>query len=181
MAVGLGGNGVVLFNLVGDSLVEHDSALPPGSVFSLSLDDEYLWVASWSTTTLYAIQETGLLSLAQEDPMMSAMGVAASGGRAVVADWYQSTILEQVEQRWGAEVHLPVVLRFREGDSMLQPLWVYNYGAQPLEIAFSNIPTGFSVEHVPSDESSATVPVGGSALFSVSSQWVGLQVVFNGR
>ena len=100
---------------------------------------------------------------------MSAMGVAASGGRAVVADWYQSTILEQVEHRWGAELHLPVVMRFREGDSMLQPLWVYNYGAQPLEIAFINVPTGFSVEHVPSDESSATVPVGERALFSVSS------------
>jgi hypothetical protein len=169
VAVGLGGNGVCLFNLVDDRLVAHDSALPPGSVFSLSLDGEYLWAASWSVTTLYAIQETGLLSLAQEEPMMSAMGVAASGGRAVVADWYQSTILEQVEQRWGAEVDLPVVMRFREGDSMLQPLWVYNYGAQPLEIAFTNISTGFTVEHVPSDESSAIVPVGGSALFSVSS------------
>ena len=29
VAVGLGGNGVVLFNLVDDRLVEHDSALPP--------------------------------------------------------------------------------------------------------------------------------------------------------
>ena len=33
VAVGLGGNGVVLFNLVGDSLVEHDSAYHQGVSF----------------------------------------------------------------------------------------------------------------------------------------------------
>ena len=167
-AIGLGGNGVVLFEMDNDRFIERGSALPPGSVFSLSLDQDHLWVASWATTTLYAIQETGLLPLAQEDPVSSAMGVAASGGRAVVADWYRSTVLEQVDDRWGAEIHLPIAMRFREGESISQPLWVYNYGAQPLEIAFTDIPSGFSVEHSGDDRQSATISVGGSTIFSVS-------------
>ena len=168
VAVGLGGNGVMLFELDNDRFVEQGSALPPGSVFSLSLDQDHLWVASWATTTLYAIQESGLLPLAQEDPLSSAMGVAASGGSAIVADWYQSTVLEQVSERWGAEVHLPIAMRFREGDAISQPLWVYNYGAQPLEIAFTDIPTGFSVDHSEDDSQSATIAVGDREVFYVS-------------
>ena len=167
-AIGLGGNGIVLFEIENDRFVERGSASPPGSVFSLSLDQDHLWVASWATTTLYVIQEMGLLPLAQEDPLSSAMGVAASGGRAIVADWYQSTVLEQVDDRWGAEVHLPIAMRFREGESISQPLWVYNYGAQPLEIAFTDIPTGFSVEHSEDDSQSATIATGSRAIFSVS-------------
>ena len=167
-AIGLGGNGVVLFAIENDRFVEQGAALPPGSVFSLSLDQDHLWVASWATTTLYLIQETGLLPLAQEDPLSSAMGVAASGGRAIVADWYQSTVLEQINERWGAEVHLPVAMRFREGDAISQPLWVYNYGAQSLEIAFTDIPSGFSVEHSEDDGQAATIGVGSREMFYVT-------------
>jgi hypothetical protein len=96
------------------------------------------------------------------------MGVAAAGGNAIVADWYQSTVLQQVNERWGSEVHLPVAMRFREGDAISQPLSVYNYGAQPLEIAFTDIPTGFNVEHSEDDGQSATVAVGGREIFYVS-------------
>lgn len=168
VALGLGGNGIRLFSLEDDRFVENGAHVPQGSVFSLSLDGEYLWAASWATTTLYAIQESGLLPLAQEDPQSSAMGVAASNGQAIVADWYQSTVLEQVPERWGAEINLPVSMRYRHGESSSQPVWVYNYGAEPLELNFTSIPSGFSVEHSQDDGQSATIAVGSRALFNVT-------------
>ena len=168
VALGLGGNGVMLFRVEADLFVEIGAHLPQGSVFSLSLDREHLWAASWATTTLYAIQDNGILPLAQEDPQSSAMGVAASNGSAIVADWYQSTVLDQVPERWGSEINLPVSMRFRHGESSSQPVWVYNYGAEPLELNFTSVPPGFSVEHSQDDGQSATISVGSRALFNVT-------------
>lgn len=168
VALGLGGNGVQVLALDNDRLISLDTAEPPGGVFSLSLDQSFLWVASWETITLYTLENETLLPLGQEKPLSAAMGVAASNGQAVVADWYQSTIVQQVSNRWGAEVHLPTTMRFHQGESVSQTLWVYNYGAEPLELFFDNIPSGFSVEETQSDTSEANIPVGGRALFRVS-------------
>ena len=168
VALGLGGNGVQLLRLESDRFVNLDTAQPPGTVFSISLDGEELWVASWEVIALYAIQESELLPIAHEAPLSSAMGVAASNGQAVVADWYQSTILNRIENLWGAEVHLPSAMRFREGEAVAQSLWIDNHGALPLEISFDDVPTGFSVEQVSDDAQQALIPVGDQTRFSVT-------------
>lgn len=168
IVLGLGGNGVQLLSVENDGLIALDEDAPQGTVFSVSLDDSQVWVASWDATTLYDIQGGTLLPLAQETPLSAAMGVAASNGRAIVADWYQSTVLQRVADRWGPEIHLPGQVRFRIGEASSQILWVQNHGAQPLEVAFDNIPTGFSVEHVQTDGQSTRVSVGGQEAFRIS-------------
>ena len=172
VALGLGGNGVQVFERQ-TQLVSVGTDEPPGSVFSVSLDDDMLWVASWSQTILYAL-ENGVQSIAHESPVSAAMAVAASDGRAIVGDWLQSTVLQQTPDVLGPEVHLPAKLSFRPGDSVSQSLWIQNFGAQDLELEFVNVPGGFSIGHEYDDRTSVVVEPGDTEIFVVSvpqSEW----------
>ena len=166
VALGLGGNGVRLLDKQSD-LREIGSDIPPGSIFSVSLDGDNLWAATWSQTVLYSIGDD-LLPLAHETPVSAAMAVAASNGQAVVADWLQSTILEQTPNVLGPEIHLPTQLSFRPGDSVSQSVWVQNFGAQPLELNFVNVPNGFSIGLEDDDRTSTTIEPRDTEVFVVS-------------
>ena len=75
-------------------------ALPPGTVFSLSLDQDLLGCFGQQQ---HCLVKNGFTTSGSRRSTVVSDGVAASGGRAIVADWYQS-VLEQVDDRWGAEV-----------------------------------------------------------------------------
>ncbi len=160
VALGLGGNGIQVWRIVETTLVEVGVDQPPGTVFSVSLDNNELWVATWAAVALYSIEGGELLPLGHEDPRSAAMGVAASDGSAVVADWLQSTIVERTPNTVGPEVNIPSEMIFRSGDSVSQYLWVHNHGGRTLELEFTQIPSGFSVVNTQDETQFVSVGVG---------------------
>lgn len=102
-AVALGGRGTAVVDT--DSMVLLHHVEHPGTSFSVSLDDDALWIGAWNVSVLVDL-ETGAV-LAHESPQMSAMAIAAADGRAIVADWNHVAALERTPGVRGPELHLP--------------------------------------------------------------------------
>ncbi|MDP7111369.1 MAG: hypothetical protein QGH45_05375, partial [Myxococcota bacterium] len=126
--MGLGGNGAAVFEVDGDSLVELGRVAPPGSALSVALDGDYLWIGGWELVGLAWIGPDGPLMLGHEPPESSAMGVGATGGVAVVADWYFVTTMARGDLVAGSEVVLPERIFFTGDPLDPNTLSVHNGG-----------------------------------------------------
>ena len=121
-AVALGGSGTVLVDTDAMALlhrVEH-----PGAAFSVALDGDAAWIAAWTVTVLVDVP-TGEV-LGHESPRVSAMGLDAADGRAIVADWNEVSALERQPGRAGPELHPPRNLWTGNGDA--SALRLVNWG-----------------------------------------------------
>lgn len=104
VAVGMGGSGVSVFDVLGDTLVDRGSFSTPGSALSVSVDGDWVWVGAWEVTALAWIGGEEPVVIGHESPVASAMAVGARDGRAVVADWFFSTALQRAEGVAGPEI-----------------------------------------------------------------------------
>ena len=144
IAVGMGGNGVITFVKDGESFAEQDRFIFDGAALSVALDGDHLWTATWNSVWLSWLGETKAIHLGQETPYFSAMGLDAEGGRAIIADWYHSTVMVQNEGVWGPEVSLPPERFFASDEEDTQVIPIPNYSSQELTVEFTT-PQGFSM------------------------------------
>lgn len=163
IAVGLGGNGVATFVSQDGSFAQQDEFVFDGAALSVALDGEYLWTATWNSVWLTWVGGSQAVHLGQESPKHSAMGLDAEGGKAIIADWYNSTVMVQNEGLWGPEVSLPAERFFANGGSDTQSIPITNYSSQELIVNFTP-PTDFSL-----NETSFTVDPGKSEYIRVTS------------
>lgn len=136
-AVGLGGNGVATYKVENNRFIAHDEFLFDGSALSVALDGEYLWTATWNSVWISWLSDTKAYHLGQETPQYSAMGLDAKGGRAIIADWLNSSVMHHNTGVWGAEVSLPKDMYFSQDEPETIPLPVSNYSSQDLIVDFS--------------------------------------------
>lgn len=144
LAVGLGGFGVDVFDVVDDALVLQGNVGMPGSALSVSLDGDYLWAATWETVALAYVGGSEPAVLGHQDVSQSAFGVAARDGRALVADWFFATGLQQNPGVAGPELVMDETFFFpTPGEPTVVP--VGNSGYFDLEVAF-DVPPEFTME-----------------------------------
>ncbi len=144
VAVGIGGRGVDLFHIEDNALVLDGDLDIPGSSMGLSLDGDHLWVATWETVALAWVGEGGPTLLGLEPVSQSAFGVGARDGRALVADWFFASILEQVPGVAGPELVMEETVWLRDaGETLLLP--VRNAGPMALTVDFSP-PAGWTFD-----------------------------------
>jgi hypothetical protein len=94
VAVGLGGAGLSVFAIEGDALRHQGDLQPPGAVFSVAIDGLDLWAAGWEAVSLVQLSDGPPVLRGLQRTAESAMGVAAAGGRAMIADWFSLTSLQ---------------------------------------------------------------------------------------
>jgi hypothetical protein len=162
VVVGMGGGGVGVWQLDGDALVHRTDLSLPGSAMSVAVDADRAWVGAWSVAALVDLAAEPPVVLGYETPHNSAMGVGASGGRAVLADWYHSTALQAVDGVAGPELLADRALFFSEDGPGRQVLEVENHGLFDLELSLAGIDRGYTV--VPD---TAVVEAGSGAFFTV--------------
>ncbi|MFT5683285.1 MAG: hypothetical protein ACI8RZ_004216 [Myxococcota bacterium] len=145
VAVGMGGLGVMVFDLTDDVLTPRGQVTPPGSSTGVSIDGDYLWIAGWEQVALAWLGEGGPVVLGHEEPSQSAMGIGAGFGRAVVGDWYAASALAVNEGVGGPELVIEDTLWFTEGGSS-QSIRIRNNGIFDLTLSLEAPTTGFSAE-----------------------------------
>ena len=174
IALGLGGRGVVLFRLEDDTLAEAGSLRVPGNAQGVALDGDYLWIGAWEVSALAWIGEGGPYVLGHEEPVFSAMSIAARDGVAVVADWYTATTIARVDGFAGPEMHASSYQLSFQPDGSPERLSFTNYGAMTLELSAEPPGQGYAVDVTemtlaPGETGAFTVtpPGGGGAIPSV--------------
>ena len=68
------------------------------------------------------------------------MGLDVEGGRAIIADWYQSSVMHHNEGVWGPEVSIPKEMFYYSQEAEPFPLAIPNYSSQELIVEFSPPP-----------------------------------------
>ena len=145
VAVAMGGIGVMVLTLEDDVLTTVGQLTPTGSAQAVSMDGDYLWIASWDVVALAYIGEGGPVMLGHEEPNQSAIGIAAGFGRAVIGDWASATVMELTEGVGGPELVIPREIWFTENGTD-QDIRLSNNGLFTLELTFEPASDGFSVE-----------------------------------
>ena len=136
VVVATGGAGVEVFSVQDDSLVSTGSFTVPGSAMGVALDGDHAWVSAWETVGLAYLGGEEPVVLGHEDVAQSALGIGASNGRAVVADWFFVSMLERQEGLAGPElVTQDAVWLSGTDEAVLHP--VRNGGAFDLEVTVS--------------------------------------------
>jgi len=136
VGVALGGYGFAVLDVEGDALIDRGDFETPGSCFSVALDGDYLWAAAWEQAVLAWAGEGDAVVLGHEPITEYGLGIAASNGRAAVADWFYVTTMIQEPEVGGPELDVSDKLTMNpEGDSNI--LTFRNAGAQTLEITLS--------------------------------------------
>lgn len=160
--VGMGGVGTGIWSVVDDTLTHRGDVRTPGTAMSVAVDGDAAWIGAWAVTALVDLTADPPIVVGHETPEDSAMGVAAAGGRAVVADWFSSGAYARVPDTAGPEVHLPEQLFFDIDQASAQSMTVTNHGALELTVAFDTPVAGFAV-----DPASVELAPGESALVQV--------------
>ncbi len=133
IVVATGGAGVEVFRVEDDTLAAAGSFSVPGSAMGVALDGDHAWVSAWETVVLAYLGGEEPLVLGHEDVAQSALGIGASNGRAVVADWFFVSLLERQEGLAGPElVTQDAVWLSGSEEPVLHP--VRNGGAFDLEV-----------------------------------------------
>lgn len=143
--VGMGGAGVSVWTVAGDSLVHRSDLTLPGSALSVAVDGDRAWIGAWAVTGLVDLAADPPVMLGHEPPAYSSMGVGASGGRAVVADWFASTALQANDGMAGPEIVVDDALYFDWEDSNTQLLSVTNHGVMDLELSTDPAADGYMI------------------------------------
>lgn len=164
LAVGLGGSGAQVFSWSDQGLAASGWFPVPGAATGVALDGEHLWVAAWDVVALARLTADGPLVLGHEDATESAFAIAAEGGRAMVADWFHSTVMRRVDGVAGPELEVTEALYFNPEGESTQRLEVRNYGATALTFTLDAPGGGFSA-----DETTVQVEPGGVQTILVSS------------
>jgi len=139
VAASLGAAGAALLSVAGDALAEtHRFDALPGGSFSVSLDDDWLWIGSWEEVALAWLGDGGPAVVGTEPTSQWAIGVASEGGRAAVAGWSVVAGMEAVEGAGGPEILAQEIARLPAegggGVALFQ-----NLGAAPLELSWSAV------------------------------------------
>jgi len=164
VVVGMGGIGTGIWQVVDDTLTHRTDVRTPGSALSVAVDGDRAWIGAWATTALVDLAAEPPVVLGHEAPQDSAMGVAASGGRALVADWFYSTALEAVDGTAGPEIEPTAALYFDQAVASSQAATFENHGVHDLEVTFGTPGAGFEV-------SDPTITVAPGASGSVVVRW----------
>ncbi len=139
LVVGMGGAGVSVWSTAGDALRHRGDLVIPGAALSVAVDGQYAWVAGWSLVALVDLSNDVPRVLGHEPSRFTGHGVAAAGGRAIVADWFTSTAMQVVEGVAGPELDLPARVYLKPDVSGgNDTATVTNYG--PLELEMSLTP-----------------------------------------
>lgn len=146
VAVAMGGQGVAVFSLEGDTLEHRGDLEFPGTSFSVSIDGDDLWIAGWELAALAWLGEGGPVVRGHEPVQQSAMGVGARGGKALVADWMFATVLGSVPGVAGPELHVPERIGLGSPEATVA-LPLRNWGAFPLEISLEAQGVNLSADH----------------------------------
>ena len=112
--VGMGGAGVSVWNISDDVLTHRTDLSLPGTALSVAVDGDRAWIGAWAVTALVDLAAEPPTILGHETPAFSAMGVGASGGRAVVADWFASVALQAQDGVAGPEIVVDEAVYFFE-------------------------------------------------------------------
>jgi hypothetical protein len=143
VAVGLGGEGVAVWDVTDDQLVSRGSLNLPGASLSISLDNDEVWVAGWEQVSLVRVTADGLIALGDEPPVFNGMGVAARNGHAVVADWYGTMTLARERDVAGPEISVDEKVYFAAGGDV-ESVWFRNNGAFALEVTLDEPADGYT-------------------------------------
>lgn len=137
VGVALGGYGAAVLRVSDDTLSLAAELDLPGSSYGVALDDQSLWVSSWSDVSLIWLGEGGPVTVGTEPVRSSTLGLAAAGGRALAADWFGTSAYEQVPGLAGPELDVPTLLYTAEtpGEIPQASLLVANLGALPLSVS----------------------------------------------
>jgi peroxiredoxin len=146
IAVSLGGHGTQVLSADDDSLQTRAVLDTPGAVYSTELAGDHLWIASGEVVALAWVGSGEPQILGHETPAWSAMGIGAGFGRALVADWWSTTVLESVSGVAGPEVHTSEALYLTEVSQGRELLQVSNGGAMTLEFEIEPQAGGFEVD-----------------------------------
>ena len=163
LMVGLGGTGTGVWAVEDDQLVHRGDVRTPGSALSVAVDGDNGWIGAWEVTALVDLSANPPVVLGHEVPEDSAMGVGASGGRAVVADWFHSTALGANDGFAGPELLVASDLYFDPELASTQRLDVENHGPIALELTLDGADPGYSLS-----ESTVTVPPGERTVLTVA-------------
>jgi len=135
LVVGMGGVGTSFWSTEGDALRHRGDITTSGSALSVATDGTYAWIGAWEVTVLVDLQDDEPRLLGHETPVYSALGVASSNGRAMVADWFASTALEAVPGVAAPEVEGPDTLWFSALDEPSRAATFRNHGPLDLEVS----------------------------------------------
>jgi len=163
LVVGMGGAGTSIWRVQDDQLIHRTDIRTPGSALSVAVDGDRAWIGAWEVTALVDLAATPPVVLGHEPPKDSAMGVAASGGRAVVADWFYSTALQATDGVAGPELVVEDALFFDPTQSSTRRLHFENHGALDMDVRIDRTGDGYTV----SDTAFAVAP-GERAVVTVS-------------
>jgi len=126
------GEGIAIYEVAGDAIELRSVLEVPGAPLSIDLDGDWLWIAAWEVAALAWVGRGEPRVVGHEAPRASAMGIGAKDGVALLGDWEFATILRQVPDTQGPEVHLEGVDVIADEASFE----VRNWGAGTLELAF---------------------------------------------
>lgn len=145
VAVGMGGGGTGVWSLVGDVFTHRADLFTPGSALSVDIDEDRLWIGAWEVSALADLAVEPPVVIGHESPTFSAMGIAAAGGRAVVADWFASAALEAVDGMRSPEVVPPRDLYFPLDSDIALAATFENGGTGELVISVDAPSDGYTV------------------------------------
>ncbi len=137
LAVALGGHGVAVIELVDDTLVLRNQLDLPGPSYGVALDGDELWVSAWSEVALIGLGTGEPLLLGSEPVPTATSGLAARGGRAVAADWFELTTFVRHEGLAGPELLVPETAWSDGDDPPTATVKLSNLGAMTLEVSLS--------------------------------------------
>jgi len=155
VATAEGGVGAGVFTVVDDHLESRGQLSLPGTVLSVALDGDYLWLAAWEVAALAWVGDGDPVVLGHELPTESAMGITARNGRAMVADWFHTTALQANQGLAGPELVMDSTVYFDGGQTDSERMEVWNAGAMDLELSLEIASGDYSVS-----ESSITLAPG---------------------
>jgi hypothetical protein len=147
VAVGLGGSGVSIWSVAGDRLRHRADLQPVGSIFSVAIDGDDLWLGGWSATSLIDLRAEPPALRGAERPAESAMGLDARGGRALVADWFTLTSLQQRPGEISPALYMTGRIDYPSDPALRgpEPVAVKNGGGAPLSLRFSAPSRGYTL------------------------------------
>ncbi|MFT5683198.1 MAG: hypothetical protein ACI8RZ_004127 [Myxococcota bacterium] len=145
VAVAMGGSGAGVLSVSDDILTDLGRVISPGAAMSVALDGDRLWIAAWEQVVLADLSDGAPTVIGHETPVMSAMGLAARDGTAVVADWLLVTAMTHNEGVAAPEVDTERGVVFQDATQPERVAFA-NHGPRDLNVTITGVPDGFSVD-----------------------------------
>ncbi len=137
VVVAVGGDGVVVYDIVQDTLSDRGGFDVQGSANAVALDGDYAYSASWVGYEVAWVGEGGPVVLGHEPAEQIAFGIAASGGNVAVADWFHARSFRHEPGVAGPEIDAPAYLYFTES-GVAEAMTLKNGGAMDLELTIAH-------------------------------------------